>query len=169
VNRRRATWVGVGTAAAAAGLGWGVWRETGAERPNEEFWSLQFEQPDGGQLALEALRGRPLLVNFWATWCPPCIKELPELDRFNQAQRSRGIQVIGLAVDSPTAVRAYLARQPLSFAVGLAGLEGTNLTRKLGNPSGALPFSVWLDAAGTIRERKLGQTSYDELVRWAAK
>ncbi|MBC7717365.1 MAG: TlpA family protein disulfide reductase, partial [Pseudorhodobacter sp.] len=78
------------------------------------------------------LRGKPLLLNFWATWCPPCVKEMPLLDAFYQTHRARGWQVVGLAVDSPTPVRAFLERVPVSFPIGLAGMEGSELSRALG-------------------------------------
>jgi thiol-disulfide isomerase/thioredoxin len=114
------------------------------------------------------LRGRPLVLNFWATWCPPCIKEMPQLDRFQAAFAGRGWRVVGLAVDGPTPVREFLARQPVGFAVGLAGLDGTDLSRQLGNERGALPFTALFNADGHIIQRKLGETSFDELSRWAS-
>ena len=116
---------------------------------------------------MATLLGRPLVLNFWATWCPPCIKELPDLDRFHRAWSPQGWQVVGLAVDNAQAVRAYLERQPLGFAVGLAGLEGSALSRQLGNEQGALPFTAVFDRSGRLIHRKLGQTSFDELVGWA--
>ena len=76
--------------------------------------------------------------------------------------------VIGLAVDSPRAVEGFLARQPLTFPVGLAGLEGTDLSRQLGNERGALPFTAVFDAEGRVVQRKLGQTHRAELDRWAS-
>ena len=76
--------------------------------------------------------------------------------------------VVGLAIDGPTPVREFLSRQPVRFDIGLAGFEGTDLSRELGNAQGALPFTAVFDAAGRIVQRKLGETSYDELVRWAA-
>jgi hypothetical protein len=75
--------------------------------------------------------------------------------------------VVGIAVDGPTPVREFLQRSPVSFAIGLAGFEGTELARSLGNTANALPFSVVVDRAGRIRHRKLGQTSPEELERWA--
>lgn len=137
-----------------------------AAAPLPEFWNLQFERPEGGRLTLESLRGRPLVINFWATWCPPCVREMPELDRFARDSANHGWQVIGLAVDSPTPVREFLKALPVNFPVGLVGLGGTELSRQLGNTSGALPFTVLIDASGQVVQRKLGQTSHEELLHW---
>lgn len=167
MNRRGWLAGGIG---ALAGLGGALWyRRRGAE-PDDALarmiWSLRFPRPEGGELVLADLRGRPLLINFWATWCPPCIRELPLLDRFVQAQGPDGWRVVGIAVDGPTPVREFLRRTPLGFPVGLAGLEGTTLVRQLGNPGGGLPFSVGLDRAGRLRERRLGELSDDDLRQW---
>jgi thiol-disulfide isomerase/thioredoxin len=159
---------GVAAAAGAAGAGWHAWRSwQTSEEPVGPPWSERFATPEGGELALASLRGRPLVLNFWATWCPPCIKELPELDRFHREWAARGWQVVGLAVDSPKPVKEFLQRQPLSFAVGMAGLEGSALSRQLGNEQGALPFTAVFDRSGRLIRRKLGQTSFDELAGWA--
>ena len=170
MNRRRrvALW-GAGMIAAGAGAGWALWREQRGEPMDDAFWSLRFDRPEGGQLAMSALRGQVLVLNFWATWCPPCIKELPEFDRLHQAQSGRGVQVVGLAVDGPTPVREFLARLPVRFAIGLAGFEGVDLSRQLGNSSGALPFTVVFDREGRIKHRKLGQTRFDELTDWVSE
>jgi thiol-disulfide isomerase/thioredoxin len=157
-----------GGAALAAGAGVALWRHPAVGPTDDAFWSLRFERPEGGELALASFRGKPLVINFWATWCPPCIKELPAFDQVHRTHGPRGVQVIGLAVDGPTPVRQFLARQPVSFPIGLAGLEGTNLTRELGNTAGGLPFTVVFDRQGTLRHRKLGQTAFDELAGWIA-
>lgn len=159
------------TALAAAGAG--LYSFLRAQGPalgaaESRFWTLELPQPDGATLRTAAFRGKPLLLNFWATWCPPCIKELPEIDRFHTAMRPQGWGVIGLAVDAPTPVRNFLARQPLGFPVALAGLEGTEMSRELGNTQGALPFTVLFDAGGRIVQRKLGETHRAELQAWAA-
>jgi thiol-disulfide isomerase/thioredoxin len=110
-----------------------------------------------------------LVLNFWATWCVPCIQEMPDLDRFHRDFSGLGWRVVGLALDNPTAVRAFLARTPVSYAIGLAGLDGTQLARDLGNDKGGLPFTAVLDRAGEIVHRRLGQTSLAELTAWAHK
>ncbi len=160
--RRRELLLGGGALAALAGLSA---CSRGAEPP-AAFWSQSWESPNGQLLAAADLRGRPLLVNFWATWCPPCVEELPLLDQFYQSRRAQGWQLLGLAIDQPSAVRAFLARRPLSFPIGLAGLGGTELSRELGNSNGGLPFSVLFDPAGRLVERKLGRLHAEDLERW---
>ena len=109
------------------------------------FWNLSFETPTGQALSMASLRGKPLLVNFWATWCPPCIEELPLLDSFYRATHGKGWQVIGLAVDQPSAVQKWLLSKPLSFPVGMAGFQGTELVKSFGNTTGSLPFNALRD------------------------
>lgn len=170
MNRRGVWMAGLGACAAAAGAGLAWWRLqpgpslSGAEA---DFWNSEFPGVTGAPLAMSAFRGRPLLLNFWATWCPPCVEELPLLNRFYREQRSKGWQVLGLAVDRAEPVAQFMARLPLEFPVGLAGLAGTELSRSLGNPSGALPFSVVFGAEGPIVHRKLGKLSADDLAQWA--
>jgi len=166
MNRRGWIVGGAAAAAAAAGVGGYFWR-SGAARTYEPLWSMRFPTPDGGELVMADKRGRPLLLNFWATWCAPCIKEMPELDRFARDFAGRGWQVVGLAIDGPTPVREFLRQRPVGFPVGLAGFEGTDLARELGNAQGALPFTAAFDSRGRLVQQKLGQTSYDELVGWA--
>lgn len=158
-----------GALAAAAGAGLAWWRLTPKASSSQEveaFWASRFEQPSGSTLDLKDLRGRPLLVNFWATWCPPCVEELPMLDAFSREHTGKGFQVLALAIDQPSSVRRFLERQPLSFPVGLAGLGGMDLVRSLGNSQGGLPFSVFFNADGAIYRQKLGQLTQQELKAW---
>ena len=171
---RRALLAGVGVLAAAGGAFWYARRAPApqalaAEEESSgpvDLWSQRFPRPEGGELVMADLRGKPLLVNFWATWCPPCVKELPEIDRFARSHAAQ-LNVVGLAIDSLAPVQAFLKKLPLGFAVGLAGMSGTDLARSLGNHAGALPFTVLFDAQGKIVQRKLGETHHDELVGWA--
>ncbi len=164
---RRHVWLaaGAGAAAAVAGAGVAWWRVAGS--PNEPPWSLSFETPDGQALALATLRGQPLLLNFWATWCPPCVREMPALDRFARAFGPRGWSVVGLAADEARPVREFLARAPVSYAIGLAGFAGIELSRQLGNNAGGLPFTVLFGHRGKVLQRHSGETHYDQLTSWA--
>jgi thiol-disulfide isomerase/thioredoxin len=188
---RRTALILTGVTAAAAGLGWRLSRHDGtstAPAPAStaatgsspvapaltsgdavpaNFWTQSFERPQGGELKLATLQGKPMLINFWATWCPPCVKEMPELDHFHREFAPLGWTVLGLAVDGPTPVREFLAKVRVGFDIGLAGFGGTELAQALGNDAGGLPFSVIVDAQGRIAHRKMGATSFDELATWA--
>ncbi len=168
-GRRRLLYAGVAATAAAAGAGlaWWKWRphETSQDAA-AALWPLSFETPAGSTLAMQTLRGKPLLVNFWATWCPPCIDELPLLDEFYRQNASKGWQVIGLAIDQPSAVRKFLERTPISFPVGLAGLGGTELSKTLGNVAGGLPYTVVVSGSGQVLERRMGRLTSADLSQW---
>ncbi len=167
--RRHALMAGVAVAAAAVGAGVAWQRRSAADAGvDTALWRARFDRPGGGQVGLESFRGRPLLLNFWATWCPPCVAELPLLDQFQREQASRGWQVVGLAVDKLEPVVAFLARQPVGFAVGLAGIDGIELARRLGNTGGGLPFTVVFDRSGRVAQRKLGVIAPDDLKQWVA-
>jgi thiol-disulfide isomerase/thioredoxin len=133
------------------------------------FWMQSFERPEGGTLLMQEFQGKPLLINFWATWCPPCIEELPLIDAFYNRNKSKSLQVIGLAVDQPSMVRRYLTQKPLSFPVGLAGFNGTELGRTLGNAQSVLPFSVIFDAKGRLLAQKAGKLEQSDLDAWLKK
>lgn len=171
---RRSLLYGVSALAAlAAGVGWQALRGGSAPAarpapPPGRPWDVELRQPDGSPLVLAGFFGRPVVLNFWATWCPPCVKEMPELDRFYRDFSPKGWQVVGIAIDSPEAVKTFLARQPVGYPIGMAGLVGTDLSRELGNEKGALPFTAVFGADGRRRHVKLGETSYAELAGWAA-
>ena len=159
-------------AATATLAGFGLaWRATRpgsrAQVPASDFWRLRFVTPDGRNLALESTRSKPLLLNFWASWCAPCVEELPLLSRFYNLNAANGWQVVGLAVDDFDPVRRFLALNPVSFPVVVTGMPGIELSRSLGNMVGSLPFTVVLDSAGQIAHRKMGKVTADELLAWS--
>ena len=191
---RRALLVTAGLGAALAG-GWLAWRrssppatdtaapvqappsaETAASAPlidgdqlTAAFWQQQFDTPQGAPLAWRALQGHPIVLNFWATWCPPCVKEMPELDRFHREFSAKGWKVVGLAVDGPTPVREFLAKVQVGLDIGLAGFGGTELAQTLGNTVGGLPFTVLIDAQGRVRHRIMGVTDLAQLSEQARR
>jgi thiol-disulfide isomerase/thioredoxin len=154
---------GVGAAALGASFAWRRLNPPVASAVAQAFWSRRFPGLDGQDVDVARWRGRPLLVNFWATWCPPCVKELPEINQFYNEAKGQGWQVLALAVDQPDPVKAFLKKTPLDFAIALAGPEGLSLVRELGNPAGGLPFSLVFDETGEISWRRLGVTRLEEL------
>lgn len=168
IRRRTLLTATVSTGAIAGGAAVAWWHgRAGAANAPAEMWAMRFARPDGGELVMAELRGKPLLINFWATWCAPCVRELPEVERFQQVFSQRQGQVIGLAIDGPTPVREFLARVKISFPIGLAGLDGTDLVNLLGNLQGGLPFTVLIDAKGRLVRRKMGETDLAELTHWS--
>jgi len=170
MNRRTLVFGAVAGAALTAGAAsaWLKHSVSGSsDKLGADFWGRRFEQPGGGELALESLRGAPLLLNFWATWCPPCVREMPLLDDFSRRHGAQGWRVVGLAVDSPTPVREFLAKRPVGFPIGLAGMEGSEFAGTLGNPSGSLPFTVVIARDARVIDRKLGAIKPEDFERWA--
>ncbi len=168
VTTRR--WALVAFAGAAAAVGAAVaTRHFSLRGPQAgDLWSQSFPAIDGKPIRLADFKGRPLIINFWATWCPPCVKEMPLIDGFYQQIGKSKLNILGLAVDQPEAVKRFLQRTPVHYTIAMAGADGVDLTRKLGNNAGALPFSVFFDADGAIRHRKLGELSAADLSRWMA-
>ena len=160
---------GLGLAGVGAGLAWRTSRRQSQSLSEAEnsFWLQQFAQLDGAMLAASAFKGRPLLLNFWATWCPPCVEELPLIDNFFLQNKAKGWQVLALAVDQAAPVSRFLTQSPLSFAVALAGFPGIEVSKSLGNITGALPFTVVFGAAGNVLHRKMGKLTGADLGTWA--
>lgn len=132
-------------------------------------WQHHFSGLDDEIIALADFRGRPLLLNFWATWCPPCVEEMPMLSAFYTQAREQGWEMLGLAIDQPEPVRRFLDKTPVSYPIGIAGFAGVDLTRQLGNTQGGLPFTVVFDSDGVVQDRELGQLSESDLTRWLAQ
>jgi thiol-disulfide isomerase/thioredoxin len=169
VKRRTALLAGgVGLAGAAGAAWWWRQRQDPADQALAELLHSSWPRPDGQALALSGFLGRPLLVNFWATWCPPCVRELPELDQFAREWSNAGGQVLGIAVDRDAAVREFLLRTPVAFPVVVPGFAAMPWLSRLGNGAGALPYTLLAGADGRIRQRRLGATSLDELRGWTA-
>jgi thiol-disulfide isomerase/thioredoxin len=168
-NRRTAMNAGVAALAAIAGVGVAWKRQAlGAIAPEalHAFWAAEFDTPTGESLSMKSLQGRPVVINFWATWCTPCIEEMPLIDTFFRENESKGWQVLGLAIDQPSRVRQFLTQFPVNYKIGLAGLNGTELGKILGNDVGGLPFTVVLNANGELMQRKLGKLTPADINKW---
>lgn len=164
INRRLVlAGAGLGAAALGAAFAWRRLTPAAASSAAQAFWTRRFAGIDGQEVAVARWRGKPLLVNFWATWCAPCVRELPEINQFYGEAKAKGWQVLGLAIDQAEPVKAFLQKTPLDFTIALGGPEGLSLVRELGNPAGGLPFSVIFDETGEISWRRLGLSRLEEL------
>lgn len=116
--------------------------------PSYPLSGYTFDTPQGGSLDLGALKGKVVVLNFWATWCPPCVEEMPELDDLYPQLQAQNVELIGIAIDSPANVQQFLLKTPVNYPIVLAGMAGTELGKVLGNQQGGLPFTVILDENG---------------------
>lgn len=119
--------------------------------------------PARKDVALARYRGRVLVVNFWATWCPPCVEEMPELSTIATEYAGRGVEVIGIGVDHADKITQFAAKWPVSYQLLVADKIGYELSRQLGNGSLGLPYTVVIDARGQVAKRILGRFNGKEL------
>ena len=115
-----------------------------------------------------AWAGRPTLVNLWATWCAPCLKEMPDLQAFAEAQGARGVRVVGIALDDPAAVAGFLQRHGITYPVLVDAAGPADAGVRLGNPAGVLPYSVLVSPDGRLLATRIGPfADAAEIARWA--
>jgi thiol-disulfide isomerase/thioredoxin len=117
------------------------------------------EALDGGRQSLGHWKGKVLVVNFWATWCGPCRKEIPEFIRMQQRLGGQGLQFVGIAIDEKDKVQAYVREVGINYPVLVGELDAVEMSRSLGNEEGALPYTVVIDRAGKVVYTALGATT----------
>lgn len=165
--RRRWLALGLGSLSLLAATGQASWASHAAAATpattKDPLWVIQLPAPEGTELRLSEYVGQPLIINFWATWCAPCVEELPLLNAFHA--KDNGWTTIGIAVDTPANVQRFVQRFALSFPIGIAGAAGVGLAKELGN-TGGLPYTLVVDRKGMIRDRKVGQIHATDLANW---
>ncbi|MFC0694041.1 TlpA family protein disulfide reductase [Paraburkholderia humisilvae] len=129
----------------------------------DQLWSASVTNVDGKPQSLSLLKGRPVVINFWASWCGPCVEEMPSLSQLHREYAKKGIEFVGLGVDSDKNIKAFLQKVRVDYPIYVIGFGGADLARAFGNNAGALPFTVVIDAKGVVRSTKLGQIQPNEL------
>jgi peroxiredoxin len=172
MNRRQGLLLaatGLGAATLGGGLAW--WRlspKPATDTAVVQLFAQTFADADGRPQPMAQWRGKVLVVNFWATWCAPCVEEMPDLERARAAYQDRNVEIIGLGIDSAAKIRAFRDEHRLTLPLLVAGAGGSELGRLLGNMAGALPYTVLIDPAGSVVQRKLGRIRQVELEQWLA-
>jgi thiol-disulfide isomerase/thioredoxin len=109
--------------------------------------------------------GKVIVLNFWATWCPPCREEMPMFSRMQRELGGRGVQFVGVGIDSPSAIKEFALRMPMSYPLLIGGSASLDLVRALGNANGALPYTIVFDRSGRPVMSRLGLIDETSLAR----
>ncbi|THF61917.1 TlpA family protein disulfide reductase [Pseudothauera nasutitermitis] len=136
-----------------------------AQEAGGALLALTLPDLDGTPQALAQWQGKVLVLNFWATWCPPCRKEIPDFSAVSARMSGEPVQFVGLSIDSAEKVRAFQDEFQVPYPLLIGGNDTLQLTTALGNPSQGLPFTVLVGRDGRIAQIKLGTLKEDELER----
>lgn len=141
--------------------------ETNASTGTSSSEAPAIELPDtNGELRrLADWQGDYVLINFWATWCAPCRKEMPELSRFREAHKDQGFETLGIAIDKLEPAAAMAAELNVHYPILITDMTGAMpLMSAFGNDAGVLPFSVLIDPQGEVSWVRLGEVTYEDLI-----
>jgi len=145
---------------AAGGGYWLQGRGATAPLPDAQAASVldaNFADLDGKSRALDEWQGKLVVLNFWATWCPPCLKEMPAFVRLQQRYGAQGVQFIGIALDGREEVAKFVAEHGIDFPIFAGEEDVARYMQRVGNQIGALPFTVVVDRDGQIRHTHQGE------------
>lgn len=168
MSPRRAAFIAVGATAVAAGAASAWWNflRPGHTPVPPTLFRRSFNDLSGRPQALAQWQGRWLLLNFWATWCPPCVEEMPLLQATARRFADARLAVVGIGIDRLDALRRFQAEFSLDIPLLAAGADGSELARELGNSSGALPYTVLVSPQSRLVETQLGRLHPATLNRW---
>jgi peroxiredoxin len=144
----------------AAPSGWSV-ANVGDLRPD-----LVLQDANGKPHSLSEFRGQRVLINFWATWCGPCLTEMPALNAAQRKFADQGGIVLGIAMDEPSRVRDFLKAHPVGYPILIGRMDEPSTSLTLGDRDETLPFSVLLDASGRIMGMQRGPFDPSQLDSW---
>jgi thiol-disulfide isomerase/thioredoxin len=169
MNARRGTYAVVAIGALLGGAAAAWWRiqpAPVADSAAATLFAQRFADASGTQRVLSDWRGKVLVVNFWATWCAPCVEEMPDLQSVRDEYSARGVEVLGVGIDNAGNVVEFRDRLAIRFPLFVAGAGGSELAKALGNQAGVLPYTVLVSRDGRIVQRKIGRIKPPELRLW---
>jgi len=160
MKRQITLYVAIALLFAAIG-GYFSWKKFSLVEPAEaavaSLWRTTLPDAQNQPRAWSEWQGKVLLVNFWATWCPPCVEEMPELAALQTEMADKNLQIIGIGIDSPSNIQQFSSKYKITYPLLMAGIEGTELARQFGNQAGGLPFTVLISPDGKIQKTYLGR------------
>ena len=124
---------------------------------------LELADTSGARQPLAQWKGKIMVLNFWATWCPPCRKEIPAFSAMSGKYRDKGVQFVGISIDTASNVRDFQREHQVGYPLLIAEPSVVQLTESLGNAAQGLPFTVIVDKTGVISRVKVGMLSEDDL------
>ncbi len=133
----------------------------------KEIFLYSYPNINGKIVPLQNLKGEKFtILNFWATWCAPCVEEMPMFSNFHKKNQSNGIKVIALAVDNKTQIKKFLKNHKISQPILIVGPQGSELTEFLGAKRNALPFTALIGPENKLLKIKMGKISENEIRSW---
>ena len=157
------------TPAPGAGAGQSAWDTAGggmlrssSAEPAGEAPDFAFTDQHGVERRFSDWNGTVRVVNFWATWCPPCVHEIPMLVAVQESYRARGVRIVGVAVDDPDAAFAMAEELGMNYPTMADSRRTIDLLHAYGNRAAALPFTAFVDPQGTIRDHHVGELTLEQ-------
>ncbi|MBI1889983.1 MAG: TlpA family protein disulfide reductase [Burkholderiales bacterium] len=142
-------------------------QETAVNSASPGTFLLAQSLPDlnGKSQALAQWKGKTIVANFWATWCPPCIEEMPELSALQEEGKAKNIQIIGIGIDSVDKIQEFSYKHKISYPLYVAGMQGAELAKEMGNSKGGLPFTLLITPDGQVKRTYTGRLDMTGLRR----
>ena len=148
---------------ALSALAAGVFVQKNTQTPVAPVAAVVATQPEV-DFGFPDVNDKLLSIKDWATWCAPCLQEIPEFIKLQAEYQARGLQFIGVAIDEKQPVQEYLQRVGINYPVMVAGDAGIAVSQELGNVINALPFTLIVNQAGQIVHRQPGELSNAQIL-----
>jgi thiol-disulfide isomerase/thioredoxin len=137
--------------------------ESGLLTPADTLPEFSLPDLDGRPRANSEWSGQVLVVNFWATWCPPCRAETPGFVELQEKYQAQDVRFVGIAIDEREPVREFADSFGVNYPMLIGGLDAVELSKQLGNRLGGLPYTVIIDRRGYVRHRQPGEMPKERL------
>ena len=134
-----------------------------AANSTEGLYTSSFVDSTGTLQPLSQWRGKVLVINFWASWCPPCLEEMPALDQFYQQNNAKGVQLVGISTEDTSALEKFERQLKINYPLLAGDAQAMSLALSLGDDRSILPFTVIIDKSGKIAQIMFGKVEKNAL------